>query len=183
MEVQPHASASFPVEQGDIPGAEHAENQGVHLGEVGVPQGDFSALLQHGLPAVVEDHALGGEQVGVRPLGLVEEELVVLKVLSLRNADSGVSSDAEGHGGGSGVFHREGGGKAVLQQLVGHLQGEGEGVLGQGGLVLPQLEGDEVLPLVHRRELHPPGEAVAAHLIGLAADVHPAVLQGAHNGE
>ena len=66
---------------------------------------------------------------------------------------------------------------------MGHPQGEGEGVLGQSGLVLPQLQGDEVLPPVHKRKFHSPGEAVAAHLIGLAADIHPAVLQGTHNGE
>ena len=184
MEVQLHPPPGLPVEQGYAAGAQHAENHGVQLPEGLVAQG-HAAAVQHGLSAVVADDALGVEQVAVRLFGDLKQELVVLKTLPrLEGApDGGVGSDTEGHGGGAGVPHGEGGGKSVLQQPVGGLQGEGEGVLLQRLFVLPQRQGDEVLPLVHGGELQPPGEAVAAHLTGLAADVHPAVLQRPHNGE
>ena len=183
-EVQRNAPARGFVPQGDAPGAEPLENKGVQALENLIVQGDFPAA-KHGLPPAAAEEALGSEEEGVRVLGMLEEQPVFLKPLSLTEGaeDGGMGPDAEGQGAGAGILHGEGGGKAVFQKLVPDLENEGKGIAGQGFGALPELQDGVVPALLHGGEPALPGEAVAGHLKDAAVHVHPAVLQAAHDGE
>ena len=184
LEVQGHAPARGLVAQGDALGTETLEDQGVQAAEGFIVQGDLAAV-EHGLLPAAPDEPAGVQKEGVPVLGLVEGQLVILEPLTRKEgaADGGVGADAEGQGLRAGVLHSEGGGEAVFKELVPDLEDEGVRKLGQGLGALPELQDGEVRTLVREGELALPGEAVAAHFTGPAADVHPAVLQASDDGE
>ena len=134
---------------------------------------------------VMAQAAAGPRQNGVGILRSVEHQAVILELLPLRQrtAESGVAADAEGHGGRPRVHHPELGEKAVFSQLVPHPQGKREGIPGQRLRRLPQFQLRIIVSLSDHGKLHPPGEAVAVHLIRLSDDTHRAVLQAAHDGK
>ena len=183
-EVQGDAPAGPLMAEGDVLGFEILKDDGIQAAEGVIVQGDF-ASVHHGLPLAGLNQALSVQQQGVRVLGLVEDQLVVLEALPLRQGavDGGVGPHAEGHGRLAGVLHQESGGKAVFQKPVPDPEDEGEGVARKGVRVFPELQGDAIGGLLRQGEGAFAGKAVAGHLAVLAIDIHFAVLQRAHHRE
>ena len=182
-EVHLHAPAGGLVHHPDPAGAQAVEDQGVPVEQV-VAQGDLPALELVGAVLVVDQAGALLDDGALLVLVPLKLDGVVLKLaLSHREVEPGVAADDVGHGLVPGVLHREGGGVALLRQLVGHGEGEVEGVAGLGGLCGGQGQGDGALPLLSLLELGALGEAVAAHGHPAAPDLHLVLPQGPYNGE